>query len=96
MSYAPTGAVVRGAQDLACELLAVWHAFWVGQESAAVVVDDVVLVLARPANSSIGDGKDVIVVHIIVPRLNVSGALKKGCAGYRPHVYGCTVGRIAT
>jgi hypothetical protein len=90
MSYAPTGAVVGRAQDLARALLAVWHAFWISQESATVVVDDdddVVLVLARPANSSIGDGEHVIVVHIVVPRLNVSGALEVWCAGYRPHVH---------
>jgi len=78
MSYAPTCAIVRGAHELACELLVVWRALWVCQEQAAVVIDDVVLVLAGFANSSIGDGEHVIVVHVVVPGAIVSGALKIG------------------
>lgn len=72
ISYAPAGPDVRGAHDLARELLAVWRAVWAGQESAAVVVDDVVLVLAGLANSSVGDGEHVVVVHIVVPGVSVS------------------------
>lgn len=77
MSYAPTGADVRRAHDLARELYAVRRSVWVGQESATVVVDDVVLVLAGLTNSGIGDGEDVIVVRVIVPGVCVSGALKR-------------------
>lgn len=77
LSHAPTGADVRGAHDLACELLAVRRAVRVGQESAAVVVDDVVLVLASLADSSVGDGEHVIVVHVVVPGVCVSGALER-------------------
>lgn len=69
MSYAPASAIVRGTHDLARELPAVWRAVWVGHESATVVVDDVVLVLAGPADSSICDGEHVVVVHVIVPGL---------------------------
>jgi hypothetical protein len=78
ISYAPTGTIVRGTQDLARELLAIWRALWVGQESAAVVVDDVVLVLAGLANSSIGDGEDIIVVHVVVLGVSVRNALRIG------------------
>ena len=67
---------MRGAHDLARELLAVRRVLRISHECAAVVVDDVVLVLAGPANPSIGNGEHVIIVHIIVPGVNVSGVLK--------------------
>ena len=75
MSYAPASAIVRGTHDLARELPAVWRAVWVGHESTTVVVDDVVFVLAGPADSSIGDGENVVVVHVIVPELLSASAL---------------------
>jgi len=97
ISYAPTGAIVRGAHDLARELLAVWYALWVGQESATVVVYDVVLVLAGLAHSSISDGKHVIVVLVVVPKAFVSAVHRsKGRVDHKPHEDLGSVRRVAT
>ena len=64
---APASAVVGRAHDISRELLALRRVVRVGHEAAAVVVDDVVLVLAGLADTGVGDGEHVVLVHIVEP-----------------------------
>jgi hypothetical protein len=71
---APASAIVRWAHHLSRELLALRSTFGVGHEAAAVVVDDVVLVLAGHANAGVGDGEHVVIVHIVDPACKLLSA----------------------
>jgi hypothetical protein len=66
-TYAPASAIVGGAHHVSRELLALRGPVRVGHEAAAVVVDDVILVLAGLADAGVGDGKNVVLVHIVDP-----------------------------
>jgi len=65
--YAPTSTLVTRAQNPALELLALWRAVWVGQESSTVVVDDVVFVFARLADSGVHKREYIVAVGVRVP-----------------------------
>jgi hypothetical protein len=71
---APASAIVRWAHHLSRELLALRSTFGVGHEAAAVVVDDVVLVLAGLADAGVGDGEHVVFVHIVDPACKLLSA----------------------
>jgi hypothetical protein len=71
---APASAIVRWAHHLSRELFALRRAVGVGHEAAAVVVDDVVLVLAGLADAGVGDGEHVILVHIVDPACKLLSA----------------------
>ena len=64
---APASAIVGRAHHVSCELLALRGVVRVGHEAAAVVVDDVVLVLAGLADAGVGDGEHVVLVHVVEP-----------------------------
>jgi len=64
---APAGAVVGRADHVSRELLVSRRAFGVGHEAAAVVVDDVVLLLAALTDAGVGDGEYVVLVHVVEP-----------------------------
>lgn len=77
---APTGAVVGWADHVPRELLVPRSAVRVCHEATAVVVDDVVLVLAGPADASVGDGEHIVFVHIVEPEKHCKpwGSCRRG------------------
>lgn len=68
-THVPASALIRGAQDIARQLLALRCTVGIGEESATVVIDDVVFVPSGRPNTSQGDSHDVVVVWVIVPDL---------------------------
>jgi hypothetical protein len=71
MAYVPAGALVQRAQNVALQLLALGSSLGIREVGSAVVVDDVVLVLARLANASEGKSEDVVLVCVILPRIPI-------------------------
>jgi hypothetical protein len=68
LTYVPASALVQRAQNVTLKLLALGSSIGISDEGSAVVVDDVVLVLARLANTGEGKGEDVVLVWIVLPR----------------------------
>lgn len=80
-THTPAGTVVGRTHHVARELLALRCPVWVGHETAAVVVDDVVLVFAGLPDAGVGDGEHIVLVHVVVPELYCKPAVDVSSAG---------------